>query len=108
MYSEKRHSNRKALIAAGNLKQGGKAAASIETINVARDGMAICAHQKIVEGEPCLVKFDMTIDGATHRLSLRATAMFCVYAGQGAYKAGLKFIDIGSDADSLISRFLSV
>jgi hypothetical protein len=93
MYAEKRNSDRKALIATGNLKQGAKAAADIETINVARDGMAISAHQKIIEGEPCEVKFEMTVDGATHRLSLRATAMFCVYAGQGAYKAGLKFID---------------
>lgn len=108
MYAEKRNSDRKALVAAGNLKQGAKAAATIETINVARDGMAICAHQKIVEGEPCVVKFAITVDGATHRLSLSATAMFCVYAGQGAYKAGLKFIDVGSDADSLISRFLAL
>ena len=108
MYSEKRNSSRKALVASGNLKQGAKAPASIETINVARDGMAICAHQKIVEGAPCVVRFDMTVDGATHRLSLRATAMFCVYAGQGAYKAGLKFIDVGSDDDSLISRFLAL
>ena len=107
MYFEKRHSDRKAFVASGDLKQGRAAAAKIETINVARDGMAISAHQKIVEGEPCEVKFEMTVDGATHRLSLRATAMFCVYAGQGAYKAGLKFIDIGSDVDNLISRFLA-
>ena len=107
MYFEKRQSDRKALVASGDLKQGRSAVARIETINVARDGMAISAHHKIVEGEPCEVKFEMTVDGATHRLSLRATAMFCVYAGQGAYKAGLKFIDIGTDADTLISRFLA-
>lgn len=108
MHSEKRNSQRKVLIASGNLKQGTNAPASIETINVARDGMAIRAHQQILEGQPCLIKFDMIIDGATYRLALRATAMFCVYAGQGAYKAGLKFIDVGADTDSLISRFLAV
>ena len=107
MYCEKRQSDRKALFASGDLKQGHAATAKIETINLARDGMAISAHQKIVAGEPCEVKFDMTVDGATHRLSLRATAMFCVYAGQGAYKAGLKFIDMRSADDSLISRFLA-
>ena len=108
MYSEKRNSDRKTLVASGNLKQGAKVTASIETINVARDGMAISVHRQITEGQPCVVKFNITIDGATHRMSLRATTMFCVYAGQGAYKAGLKFIDIGSDADLLISRFLSL
>jgi hypothetical protein len=108
MDQDKRQSLRKALTSSGKLTRDGKRPAQIETINVAQEGIAISAHEKIVEGALYKIGFTLPLDGASHDLVVRANAVFCVYAGQSIYKAGLKFVEVDADAAELISKFLSV
>ena len=107
MDSDQRHSDRKALKAAGMLLLEPAPALEMRTINVARDGMAISSRQPVVEGAHYRVQFDIPLDGAAFKVAAGARVIFCVYAGQSEFKSGLRFIDLDPPSTAAIAGFLS-
>ena len=105
--SEQRHSLRKALKATGHLMLDRAPALEMRTINVARDGMAISSREPVVEGAHYRVHFDLVVDGTVRRVAAGARVIFCVYAGQSEFKAGLRFIDLDPPSTAAIAGFLS-
>lgn len=107
MDSDQRHSNRKALKASGKLVPDRAEPVDMRTINVARDGMAITAREPVVEGAHYRVLFDIPVDGEPYKVAAGARVIFCVYAGQSEFKAGLRFIDLDPPSTAAIAGFLS-
>lgn len=107
MNSEQRTSERKALKATGHLTLDRSPPLEMRTINLARDGMAISAPERVIEGAHCLVDFDLILNGQAHQISVGARVIFCVYAGQSQFKAGLRFVDLDSPSSAAITNYLS-
>jgi len=107
MDTEQRHSTRKALKSDGRLLLGCSPPQPMRTINVARDGMAITSSEPVVEGAHYRVCFNVVVDGAAFRIDAGAKVIFCVYAGQSEFKAGLRFIDLDPPCTAAIAGFLS-
>ena len=107
MGSEQRHSTRKALKATGQLLLGRSPPLEMRTINVARDGMAIASREPVVEGAHYQVQFDLMVDGTAYQVAAGAKVVFCVYAGQSEFKAGLRFIDLDPPSTAAIAGFLN-
>jgi hypothetical protein len=106
MDSDQRHSTRKSLKASGTLITGRAPALEMRTINVARDGMAISSREPVIEGAQYRVHFDLPVDGAPVGVDAGARVIFCVYAGQSEFKAGLRFIDLDPPSTAAIAGFL--
>lgn len=79
----------------------------VRTINVARDGMAITSREPITEGVHCQVQFDIPVDGTARQVAAGARVIFCVYAGQSEFKAGLRFVELDQNATAAIVGFLN-
>ena len=107
MNPEQRHSTRKTLKSDGRLLLGCSPPLEMRTINVARDGMAITSREPVVEGAHYRVSFKVTVDGTQHHIDAGAKVIFCVYAGQSEFKAGLRFIDLDPPCSAAIAGFLS-
>lgn len=107
MDSDQRHSTRKSLKATGRLVPDRSPPLEMRTINVARDGMAIASREPVVEGAHYQVHFDITVDGTRRQVAAGARVIFCVYAGQSEFKAGLRFIDLDQNATAAIAGYLS-
>lgn len=106
MSSEQRHSTRKALRAIGQLRPDRSAPMEMQTINVARDGMAISASKPVVEGEHYRVNFDIPLNGRAFQVEAGARVIFCVYAGHSEFKAGLRFIDLDPPSTAAIAGYI--
>ena len=106
MDSEQRHSTRKALKAHGKLLLDSSPPLEMRTINVASDGMAIASREPVVEGAHYRVHFDVTVDGTAHQVAAGAKVIFCVYAGQSEFKAGLRFVELDQRSTAAIADFL--
>ncbi|MBC7513709.1 MAG: PilZ domain-containing protein [Herminiimonas sp.] len=106
MDSEQRHSTRKALKANGRLLLDASPPLEMRTINVASDGMAIAAREPVVEGAHYRVHFDVTVDGTAYQVAAGAKVVFCVYAGQSEFKAGLRFVELDQRSTAAIAGFL--
>jgi hypothetical protein len=104
---EKRRSLRKALVSSGRLRSEAAAPLSITTINLAADGIAISASGKVFAGTQYTIDFEIVISGKPCPVTAVTEAMFCVYAGDGVFKAGLKFMELDPHTASLISQFLT-
>lgn len=107
MTSEQRHSTRKALKANGRLLLDALPPLEVRTINVASDGMAIASREPVVEGAHYRVHFDVTVDGTAYQVAAGAKVVFCVYAGQSEFKAGLRFIDLDPRSTAAIAGYLN-
>jgi hypothetical protein len=107
MNPEQRTSGRKALKSTGHLTLDRSPPLAMRTINLARDGMAISAPERVIEGAHCLVDFDLVLDGEPHQISVGARVIFCVYAGQSQFKAGLRFVDLDLSSSAAITSYLS-
>ena len=107
LISEQRHSLRKALKATGRLMLDRSPPLEMRTINVARDGMAISSREPVVEGAHYRVHFDLMVDGTIRQVAAGARVIFCVYAGQSEFKAGLRFIDLDPPSTAAIAGFLN-
>ncbi len=107
MESDQRHSSRKSLKSVGKLVLDRLPPLEMRTINVARDGMAISSREPIVEGAHYRVLFDVPVDGTAYQVAAGARVIFCVYAGQSEFKAGLRFIDLDPPSSAAIAGFLS-
>lgn len=106
MDSEQRHSTRKALRAKGKLMLDSLPPLEMRTINVASDGMAIASREPVVEGAHYRVHFDVTVGGTAHQVAAGAKVIFCVYAGQSEFKAGLRFVELDQRSTAAIADFL--
>ena len=106
MNSEQRHSTRKALKANGRLLLDASPPLEMRTINVASDGMAIASREPVVEGAHYRVQFDVTVDGTAYQIAAGAKVVFCVYAGQSEFKAGLRFVELDQRSTAAIDVFL--
>ena len=106
MDSDQRHSTRKSLKATGRLVPDRSPPLEMRTINVARDGMAITSREPITEGAHCHVQFDIPVDGTARQVAAGARVVFCVYAGQSEFKAGLRFVELDQNATAAIVGFL--
>lgn len=107
MDSEQRHSSRKALKAVGKLVPDRSPPMEMRTINVARDGMAIASREPVEEGALYRVHFDVPIDGTAYKVAAGARVIFCVYAGQSEFKAGLRFVDLDPPSTAVIAGYLN-
>lgn len=107
MNSEQRHSLRKALKSTGRLVLDCAPPLEMRTINVARDGMAISSREPVIEGAHYRVDFDIMVDGTACHVMAGARVIFCVYAGQSEFKAGLRFIDLDPLSTAAIAGFLN-
>ncbi len=107
MDSDQRHSTRKSLKATGRLLPERAPPLEMRTINVARDGMAIASKEPVIEGAHCQVQFAIPVDGTARQVDAGARVVFCVYAGQSEFKAGLRFIDLDPNATAVIAGYLN-
>lgn len=106
MNSDQRHSTRKALKANGRLMLDASPPLEMRTINVASDGMAIASREPVVEGAHYQVLFEVPVDGTACPVAAGAKVVFCVYAGQSEFKAGLRFVELDSRSTAAIADYL--
>jgi hypothetical protein len=106
MSTEQRNSVRKALKATGQLVLDRAPPLEMQTINVARDGMAITSQEPVLEGAHYQVLFDVTVGGVAYAVTAGAKVVFCVYAGQSEFKSGLRFIELDANSTAAIAGYL--
>lgn len=96
---------RKALRVSATLAFAG-AAASVQTRDLARDGLSVVAPRPIAPGTRCQVDFDLPLGhGESRPVSATARVVYSSYVAPGEFRIGAVFTELDEDTAVALGEF---
>lgn len=105
-YSEKRLSERKALLINATLHRDGVASLATRTIDISTNGMCLLAPKSLTLGDTWRICFDLCVNGAIEPIEALAVVTQQVI-GAGGVRIGFQFTRLNMGSMIAISRYVN-
>ena len=81
---------------------GEKPALDVVTADISPDGISLMIDQPIDPGQYCVIKFEVTVNGAARQFSSIGKSIYCVPGGRNVSRIGFQFLELNATNAAII------
>jgi hypothetical protein len=102
----RRTTPRKILTLMGTAKMSSGKVINVRSVDVSSSGIGLLSVLKLEAGEECTAYIDLSVCGNEFQIEVTGRVVYCRALPLGGYRAGLQFIQMTSEARTVLENLL--